>query len=93
MPCLAVLLALLLPRGTILLLWLASDWFQGVFDGWIWPVIGFLFAPFTLLWYSAVQNWYGGTWETWHWIVLAIALVADLSPGAGKRKKARDRDD
>ena len=60
MPCLLTLLALAVPRLVILLLWLFSTWFTGLFTWWIWPVLGFLILPTTLLWYSAVQHWFDG---------------------------------
>ena len=86
MPCLAVVLALLVPRFTIVMLWLLTSWFRGVFDGWLLPVAGFLLAPFTLLWYSAVQNWFGGSWGPWQIAGLVVAVLMDLSPGAGKKR-------
>ncbi|HEY0970365.1 MAG TPA: hypothetical protein VGE02_05250 [Gemmatimonadales bacterium] len=86
MPCFAVILALLVPRFTIAVLWIFTNWFRGVFDGLIWPILGFLFAPLTLLWYSVVQQWYGGVWGTWQIVGLVVAVLLDLSPGAGKRK-------
>ncbi len=87
MPCLAVVLAFLVPRFTIVMLWIFTGWFRGVFDGWLWPLLGFFFAPLTMLWYSAVQQWYGGVWGTWQVVGLVIAILLDLSPGAGKKGK------
>lgn len=85
MPCLLVLLALAVPRFTILLLWFATSWFRGMFDSLLWPVAGFLLAPVTLLWYSAVQQWYGGTWGPWQVAGLVAAVLLDLSPSRGRR--------
>jgi hypothetical protein len=87
MPCFAVLAALFVPRLTIAALWLATNWFRGLFDFWLWPLLGFLFAPVTLLWYSAVQHWFGGVWGPWQIAGLVVAILLDLSPGAGKRGK------
>ncbi len=87
MPCLLVVLALAVPRVTIALLWFLSDWFTGVFDTWLWPVLGFFFAPFTLLWYSAVQNWFGGTRGPWQIAGLVVAVLPDFSPAGGKKKR------
>ena len=86
MPCLVALVALLVPRVTIAALWLLSSWFDRVFDGLLWPILGFLFAPFTLLWYSAVVNWYGGVWGTWQIVGLVVAVLLDLSPSRSKRR-------
>ncbi|GIV60614.1 hypothetical protein GQ464_013075 [Rhodocaloribacter litoris] len=87
MPCLLALLALFVPRLVILGLWFFTRWFEGLFDTLLWPVLGFLFAPTTLLWYSVVQNVYDGTWGTLQIIVLVIAVMIDFSPSAGRRKK------
>ncbi len=86
MPCLAVLAALFIPRVTIAVLWFLTTWFRGVFDGILWPLLGFFFAPITLLWYSAVHNWFGGEWGPWQVVGLVVAILLDLSPGAGKKK-------
>lgn len=85
MPILIVLIALFVPRLVVAALWFFSNWFAGVFDSLAWPIVGFLFAPLTLLWYSVVIN----VWD--HWGVLQIAvliltLLIDLSP-AKRRKK------
>ena len=90
MPCLFALLALMLPRGLILGLWFLSDWFDGLFDTFLWPVLGFFFLPTTLLWYTAVQHWFGGEWTTWAIVGMVVALVIDTSPASGK-KKGKDK--
>jgi hypothetical protein len=55
-----------------------------VFDTALWPVLGFIVLPTTLLWYSAVQNWYGGNWGLWQIVGLVVALSFDTSPGGAK---------
>lgn len=87
MPCLAVLFALLVPRVTIVALWLLTSWFRGIFDTILWPILGFLFAPLTLLWYTAVQHWYGGEFGPWQVAGLVVAILLDLSPGAKTRRR------
>lgn len=87
MPCLIFLLALLLPRVAIVLLWLFTDWFVGMFDTILWPILGFIFAPTALLWYSAVINWFGGEWTLIPIIGIVIALLIDLSPAEGGRRR------
>lgn len=84
MPILLLLVAIFLPRVVIVLLWLFTTWFQGAFDTFIIPVLGFIFLPYTLLWYTVVQNSFGGAWGIWQIIILALALVFDLAP-AGRR--------
>ncbi|CAN5328737.1 hypothetical protein BH23GEM4_BH23GEM4_12410 [soil metagenome] len=56
-----------------------------MFASLLWPVVGFLFLPTTLLWYSAVQHWFGGVWSTVPVIGLVVSLAIDVSPAAGRR--------
>lgn len=86
MPCLLIVLALAVPRGVILGLWFLTDWFEGMFDSLLWPVLGFVFLPTTLLWYSAVEHWFGGEWGLWPVVGLVVALVIDTSPAKGRRE-------
>lgn len=86
MPCLFVLLALMAPRLVIVLLWLFTSWFRGVFDTVLWPILGFVFLPTTLLWYTAVQHWFGGRWTLWPIAGLVMALLIDVSPASGRRR-------
>jgi len=88
MPCLLALIGLFVPRVLILLLWFLTDWFVGMFDTLLWPVLGFIFLPTTLLWYSAVQHWYGGEWSLIPIVGIVIALLVGLSPAGGRRRAA-----
>jgi hypothetical protein len=88
MACLFALLALMTPRVTVILLWLFSNWFTGIFTTPLWPILGFLFLPTTLLWYTAVQHWFNGQWTLWPIVGLVFALMIDVSPAGGKRKSS-----
>lgn len=87
MPCLFLLFALITPRLVIVLLWLFSHWFEGLFTTVLWPILGFIFLPTTLLWYTAVQHWFGGQWTLWPIVGLVFALLIDLSPAKGRRSR------
>ena len=89
MPCLVAVLALITPRLVIVLLWLFSTWFTGLFDTVLWPVLGFLFLPTTLLWYTAVQHWFGGVWSMWPVLGIVLALMIDLTPAKGRRAASK----
>ncbi|MHB8078436.1 MAG: hypothetical protein ACYDIE_04190 [Candidatus Krumholzibacteriia bacterium] len=90
MPCLFALLALATPRLVVVLLWLFTGWFHGIFRAALWPVLGFIFLPTTLLWYCAVHNWFGGRWGLWPVIGLVIALSIDISPARHGRWRRSD---
>ena len=85
MPCLVALLALVMPRLVIAGLYFLSDWFTGVFGTLLVPLLGFLFLPTTLLWYSVVVNYYDGVWGGLQIVVAVIAVAIDLSPGSARR--------
>jgi hypothetical protein len=88
MPCFLVLLAFATPRLVVALLWLFSRWFEGLFPSALWPILGFVFLPTTLLWYTAVQHWFAGQWTLWPIVGLVVAILIDLSPAKGRRRRA-----
>lgn len=87
MPLILAFIGLLAPRFTIFILWLASPWFNGVFQTRLWPILGFIFLPFTLLWYSVVVNWFGGQWGLLQILVLILAVVMDLTSSKRSAKR------
>lgn len=89
MPCLLLALILLAPRLAVALLWYFTHWFDGLFSSLLLPIIGFLVAPTTLLWYSAVHHWFGGRWTLWPVIGLVVALAIDLSALGHRRFSSR----
>jgi len=86
MPCLLVIGALAAPRFIVFVLWLFTHWFRGVFSTSLMVLLGFIFLPTTLLWYTAVQHWFGGQWTFWPIVGMVIALSIDLSPASGRRR-------
>jgi hypothetical protein len=87
MPLIGILVGLLVPRLVILVLWLLTTWFEGVFATPLWPVLGFIFLPTSLLWYSAVQNWFGGEWAIIPLVGIVVAILIDLAPAGGRRRR------
>ena len=87
MPCLLTIVALAAPRLVIACLWLLTSWFRGIFPSILWPILGFVFLPTTLLWYTAVQHWFGGQWTLWPIVGIVIALLIDVSPASGRRRR------
>ena len=86
MPLLLAILALLTPRIAIVLLWLFTTWFDGLFTLTLWPILGFIFLPTSLLWYTVVLHWFGGIWSPWAIVGLIIALIIDVSPAREHRR-------
>lgn len=87
MPCFAVVFALMAPRLVIAVLWFFTKWFTGMFDTALWPILGLIFLPTSFLWYTAVQHWFGGQWTLWPIVGIVLALMIDVSPVSGRRRR------
>jgi hypothetical protein len=77
MPCLLALLAIAFPRVAIVLLWLFTNFFTGVYHNVIIPVLGFIFLPLTLIVYTYIQNRHQSLGTT-QMVILFLAVVVDL---------------
>ena len=86
MPCLFAVFALLTPRLLIVVLYFLTNWFTGIFQSLLWPLLGLIFLPTTLLWYTAVHHWFGGQWSLWPIVGLIVALLIDVSPASGRKR-------
>jgi hypothetical protein len=88
-----MVLAFFGPRLAILVMWLTT---QGrimmnlAFQGWLLPLLGFIFLPWTTLMYAIVYGANGIVGFDWVWLVLAVALdVATYTGNAAKRSRCR----
>jgi hypothetical protein len=89
MPCFLVLIALLLPRGALLLLGLFTTYLvPRAFPSLILPVIGFIFAPYTTLAYAVAKNEHGSIDGIWLVLVI-VAALADLGALGGAHRTRR----
>jgi hypothetical protein len=90
MPLILGIVALLTPRLLIVLVWLLTGWFNGLFRTALVPVLGFLFLPTTFLWYTVVLHWWHGQWTLWPVVGAVVAVCIDLSPGGSRRRLLDD---
>lgn len=93
MGCLAVLIAAFFPRLAIVLIVIFSDYIGRAYDTILWPVLGFLFAPYTTLAYAWAIN-SNGSVEGMHLVVVIVAVLLDLGVvggGAGTTASKRHR--
>ena len=89
MPCLPLILGYFFPRVMIVLLYLFTNWWKLAFDGILWPLLGFLFLPLTVLWYGISEHYFTGSIQT---IGLVVAVLLDLGLiGGGARERSRRR--
>src|SRR5512140_3084374 len=92
MPCLFALFSVFTPRLAVLFMWLARPtMFSAAFGGsWLWPLLGFIFLPFTTIMY--VLLWTPGIGLTgFDWIWLILAVFCDLSHYAGNAYSNRNQ--
>jgi len=83
MSLILVLIVLFFPRLGAILLALFTDWFVTAGVGLLALVVGILFAPVTLLWFTVVVNFFGGQWGFLQIVGLILAVMADFGGGYG----------
>lgn len=86
MCCVVTTLMLLGPRLAIVVWWLLQPARWSIaFSSMIWPIVGFLFLPWTTLMYVLVIP---GGLSLVNWIFLVLALIVDLgSYGSGYQSR------
>ncbi len=87
--CLFFIILLFGPRLGVMVWWLVDQArFNLIFDTWILPLLGFIFAPWTTLMYVLVGV--GGV-EGFDWLWLGLGFLADMvsyvSSAAGNKDK------
>jgi hypothetical protein len=88
--CVLILLGLFTPRIVLFILWLFTNYLSRAYDGFVLPLLGFLFLPATTLAYAIAQNELGGV-NGLGLIVVLIGLAIDvglLGGGARQRRSA-----
>jgi len=92
MGCFVVLLALIAPRIVLFFVWVFTPYVSRAFNSFIWPLLGFIFLPFTTLIYALV--WTPGVGVTgWAWLWVALAFILDVSWHSGSGYQARKERD
>ena len=75
--CLLAMVAAFAPRLVIILAWLFSDRWDLVWDSWIWPLLGFIFLPYTTIMYVLVWNIATGV-SGWDWLWIGLGVMLDI---------------
>ena len=91
MPCLLLLIGAAVPRILLVVLYLFTDWFRGIYDNFLVLVLGFFLLPMSTLWYAVVQYYYGGEWSLFPIIGMVIALATDVGAWRGGAKERSRR--
>jgi hypothetical protein len=91
MACMIVLVAMLAPRVTLFFIFLFTNWFGQAYETVLWPLLGFLFMPYTTLVYMAAMlnndHQLSGGWI----VLMVVAVIADLTTHGGSASSRRRR--
>ena len=89
--CLTAIAAMIAPRVVMFFIFMLTDWFGRAYDGFIWPLLGFLFMPYTTLAYMAAMlnnnHSLSGGWMA----LFIIAIIVDAGHWGGGGSAARSR--
>ncbi len=90
MCCFVMILGFLGPRVAILVLWLTRQgqvMMNQAFQGWLFPLLGLIFVPWTTLMYVLVYGANGIVGFDWIWLVIGVMLdILTYGGNAAKRK-------
>jgi hypothetical protein len=91
MPCILALLAFFFPRLVIILLAIFGNYMDAAYKTLIWPLLGFLFLPYTTLAYAwAINSSPNHSLQGLGLIVFVIAILVDIGViGGGAKAKKR----
>ncbi len=91
MPCFFVIIAAFFPRLMLIIIGLFTNWFGAVFNTLLWPILGFIFMPYTTLAYMAAMLEHHSS-VSGLWLVLVIfAAFVDLTTHGGSTRTWRTR--
>ncbi len=82
---LTLLLVLIGPRVALFFVWVFTDFLDRAFDGFLVPVVGFVFLPWTTLVYALAYD--GSDVGAIGWLFVALALLADISSHAASARR------
>jgi hypothetical protein len=78
MCCFFTALLLFGPRLAILIWWIYTPvYVTTLFQTWIWPILGWIFLPWSTLMYMVVAG--GGGIIGFDWILLGLGVFADMA--------------
>lgn len=90
MPCLVTIAGFFLPRVVMAMLLVFTGWFGQAFQTWLWPLLGFLFMPYTTLAFM-ISMVYGGGVTGGYVVLVVIAVFLDFGMHSDSSKTARGK--
>ncbi len=88
--CLFALIAAGAPRLALIFVWIFTGLVTRAFDGFILPLLGFIFLPWTILFYVLVYDPVSGV-SLLGWLLVILAFMFDLGSYTGSGYRARAR--
>ena len=82
MGCLLALLAAISPRLALVLVWIFTNLVDRAFEGFLLPLLGLIFLPFTTLLYVLAYQPLVGV-SGWGWVLVFVGLLFDLGSYGG----------
>jgi hypothetical protein len=82
MGCLLALLAAISPRLALVLVWILTNLVDRAFEGFLLPLLGLIFLPFTTLLYVLAYRPVVGV-SGWGWFFVFLGLLFDLGSYGG----------
>jgi hypothetical protein len=90
--CLLLLLGSAFPRIALVITWILTDRVDIAFDGWLLPLAGLIFLPYTTFFYVlAYAPIAGVTGIGWFFVVFGFLLDLSSYAGSGRFGKQRYR--
>ena len=91
MGCLLPIIAIFVPRVVMFFIFLLTNWFTQAYQTVLWPLLGFLFMPYTTLAYMAAMlnnhHELSGAWI----VLVVVAVFFDLGGQGHSSRRVRRR--
>lgn len=89
--CLLIIFGLLMPR-ILLLVGYFANWFADAspWETRIWPILGWIFLPYTTLCWAACYCWNEGNFNVFWIIGMVLCVLIDLGAGGTTANGNRD---
>ena len=84
MGCCLGILALVFPRATLVIMWLVM-YTSTAFETYLWPLLGFIFMPYTTCAYAIAMNDLGGI-QGLGLVLVVIGVLFDLGTHGGSAR-------
>ncbi|QDU34942.1 hypothetical protein KS4_30190 [Poriferisphaera corsica] len=89
MGCLLGCLALAFPRLLMVILILFTSYLSRAYETILWPVLGFIFFPYTTIAYAFAYNQTSGHISGIYLVVIIFAVLVDLGSSSGSATSMR----